>query len=68
MRGRKVIIKSIPQTIPTCTMSCFILPLKTCDEINKLCACSLVGVFRGEVEVPLEKLEEMGEIGFCVAP
>ena len=36
--GKEILIKVVAQSIPTYTMSVFLLPLKLCDELNSLCA------------------------------
>ncbi|KAL0011169.1 hypothetical protein SO802_006277 [Lithocarpus litseifolius] len=36
--GKEILIKAVAQSIPTYTMSVFLLPLKLCDELNNLCA------------------------------
>ena len=36
--GKEILIKAVAQSIPTYTMSVFLLPLKLCDELNSLCA------------------------------
>ena len=36
--GEEILIKAVAQSIPTYTMSAFLLPLKLCDELNNLCA------------------------------
>ncbi|KAK8368934.1 hypothetical protein V6Z12_A01G077000 [Gossypium hirsutum] len=37
-RGKEVFIKAILQAIPTYTMSCFLLPMTTCYEMEQLMA------------------------------
>ena len=34
--GKEVLIKSMIQTIPTCTMGCFKIPLGLCHDIEAL--------------------------------
>ena len=36
--SKEILIKAVAQSIPTYTMSVFLLPLKLCDELNSLCA------------------------------
>lgn len=46
--GKKVLIKSILQAIPTYAMSCFKLQLQICDEIENVCANFWWGVDNGK--------------------
>jgi hypothetical protein len=54
--GSQTFLKSIIQAIPTYVMSCFQLPVSTCDSMRRLIANQWWGIEDGKKKITLEIL------------